>query len=104
MAVPPCKTPTVFASPRKHEDGDAKEVAPVPSTIDHVVSCRYCLNRFELFDAAWCRHREIAPSKICPHCLLCLCRHPAYQDPLLWKEAPEGYRRRGFRMLFVFYL
>ncbi len=70
----------------------------------HLVRCPYCLKRFELFTAAWCGHRSAEPSKLCPHCQRCLCRHPAYVEPRFWKDAPLGFRKRGFRRLFLYYV
>ena len=72
----------------------------------HPVRCTYCSTAFDLFAAAWCEHVEGGhePSKRCPSCGLCLCAHPAYDEPLFWKEAPVAFQARGFRQLFLFYL
>ncbi len=68
----------------------------------HVILCPVCTQRFDLFTATWCTHPE--PSKVCPHCDHCVCEHPAYQEPLFWKEAPLGFKREGFQRLFLYYL
>jgi len=70
----------------------------------HPVWCPYCRKQFDLFAAAWCVHTQSQPSKICPHCTRCICDDPAYHEPLFWKEAPRGFRERGFNRLFLFYL
>lgn len=70
----------------------------------HVVRCPLCLVLFDLFEAAWCDHSALEPSKLCPACRRCLCEHPEYSQPELWKEAPLAFRRNGFRRLFVRYL
>jgi len=70
----------------------------------HAVGCIYCFGVFDLFRARWCTHRDGHPSKICPHCARCLCAHPMYGHPELWKDAPAAFRRHGFRGLFVLYL
>lgn len=69
-----------------------------------LVVCPYCEETFDLFAASWCVHAEESPSKICPHCERCLCRHPAYRNPQFWKDAPLGFRRNGFRRLFLLYV
>jgi len=74
---------------------------PVPRI--HLVICPYCTGEFDLFAASWCENTE-EPSKICPHCERCVCRHPAYAEPHFWKEAPVGFQRYGFRRLFLLYL
>jgi hypothetical protein len=33
-----------------------------------------------------------------------MCAHPAYAEPLFWKEAPAAFQERGFERLFLFYL
>jgi predicted amidophosphoribosyltransferase len=78
--------------------GIATRMMPV-----HVVVCPYCAREFELFGAAWCRD-EGEPSKVCAHCGRCLCRHPPYQEPHFWKDAPLAFQRQGFQRLFLFYL
>jgi hypothetical protein len=70
----------------------------------HEVCCPYCGNVFDLFAAKWCEHFDREPSKVCPHCQSCLCNHPAYGEPLFWKEAPKAFRAKGFSKLFLFYL
>jgi len=69
----------------------------------HRITCQYCSQRFELFEAVWCPHLD-APSKTCPHCGHRLCGHPAYREPRYWKDAPLAFRRRGFQRLFLFYV
>ncbi len=69
----------------------------------HPVRCPYCAGSFDLFGAAWCRHQR-EPSKVCPLCGRCLCEHPSYQEPRFWKDAPLGFRRRGFQRLFLLYI
>ena len=73
-----------------------------PSTPTHWVICPYCIATFNLFAASWCWHTE-EPSKVCPHCGRCLCRHPAYSEPHFWKPAPVIFQRHGFERLFLFY-
>jgi len=70
----------------------------------HLVRCPYCAAEFDVFAATWCAHQEIEASKLCPDCQRCLCEHPAYEEPLFWKDAPEAFRQRGFQRLFLFYL
>jgi hypothetical protein len=72
----------------------------------HLVCCPYCRAEFDLFAAPWCEHQGAAidASKTCPRCRRCLCGHPAYAEPLFWKEAPAAFRERGFQRLFLFYL
>ena len=72
--------------------------------IRYLIRCPFCQGQFDLFAAAWCGHRDNQPSKICPRCACCLCDHPAYDQPALWKEAPPVFQRRGFRRLSVLYL
>jgi hypothetical protein len=71
---------------------------------EHLVCCRYCGTRFDLFAASWCEHRKTEASKICPSCTRCLCAHPAYSEPHFWKDASTGFQKQGFRRLFLFYL
>lgn len=73
----------------------------------HLVRCPYCAGEFDLFAAAWCEHQGgggPAASKRCPGCGRCMCAHPAYAEPLFWKEAPAAFQERGFERLFLFYL
>ena len=70
----------------------------------HLVCCPYCRTRFDLFAAAWCEHQGVELSKLCPSCRRCVCEHPAYAEPLFWKDAPTAFQKRGFRRLFMFYL
>src|SRR5262249_43177644 len=70
----------------------------------HMVRCPYCAAEFDLFAATWCPHQTAEASKLCPDCSRCLCEHPAYEEPLFWKDAPEAFRQRGFQRLFLFYL
>ncbi len=72
--------------------------------LGHNVACPYCGKGFDVFAAVWCNHPLAERSKICPHCDRCLCQHPAYQEPLFWKEAPLAFQRQGFQRLFLFYL
>lgn len=74
------------------------------AAVVHRVCCPYCQTPFNLFTAAWCGHQDGQPSKRCPSCQRCLCRHPAYMEPHFWKEAPPAFQRRGFDRLFLFYL
>jgi hypothetical protein len=67
------------------------------------VGCPYCAKAFDLFAAAWCTNPN-ERSKVCPHCGRCVCGHPAYQEPLFWKDAPLAFRRHGFLRLFLLYL
>jgi predicted amidophosphoribosyltransferase len=69
----------------------------------HLVQCPYCAKTFDLFAAAWCGHTT-EPSKLCCHCGQCLCQHPTYRERHYWKEAPLGFRRQGFRRLFLLYI
>lgn len=68
----------------------------------HEIVCPRCARPFDLFAARWCTHPE--RSKLCPHCDCCACEHPAYREPRFWKEAPLGFKRRGFQRLFLYYL
>jgi hypothetical protein len=70
----------------------------------HLVRCPYCRTEFDLFAATWCEHVERVPSKLCPLCRRCVCEHPAYAEPLFWKDAPRAFRDRDFERLFLFYL
>lgn len=70
----------------------------------HPVRCPYCLIEFDLFTAPWCEHFDGQPSKVCPSCRRCLCEHPAYAEPLFWKDAPAAFQSEGFKKLFLFYL
>ena len=72
-------------------------------TPHHPVVCAYCATTFDLFAAAWCLDAE-ERSKVCPHCRRCMCQHPAYREPLFWKQAPLGFQRQGFERLFLYYL
>ncbi|HYC22581.1 MAG TPA: hypothetical protein VEI94_07755 [Candidatus Bathyarchaeia archaeon] len=69
----------------------------------HQISCPYCREEFDLFVAPWCGDQP-EPSKICPSCGRCLCKHPAYTQPAFWKQAPAAFERYGFRRLFLLYL
>ena len=51
--------------------------------------------------AGWCGCGRGHPSKICPGCERCLCDHPEYDRPALWREAPPALRVAGFEKLFV---
>jgi hypothetical protein len=77
---------------------------PLEASTLHTVSCPYCHEAFDLFRAPWCAHQDVEPSKICPSCERCLCWHPAYGEPLFWKEAPTIFQEHGFRRLFLLYL
>jgi hypothetical protein len=72
--------------------------------VQHEIRCSYCAALFDLFSAKWCEHLEREPSKVCPHCRRCLCDHPAYGEPLFWKDAPLAFQAVGFRKLFLLYL
>ena len=72
--------------------------------VRHPVRCPYCANEFDLFAACWCEHQQGEASKVCPSCRRCVCQHPAYLEPLFWKDAPAGFQQQGFRRLFLFYL
>lgn len=78
--------------------------APTAGSAPRLVICPYCAQQFDLFAAPWCAHAEESPSKICPQCERCLCTHPAYRNPQLWKDAPLGFRRNGFQRLFLLYV
>ena len=71
--------------------------------MQHLVTCRSCGERFDLFGADWCAHGD-QPSKVCPGCLECFCGLPAYRQPSMWKIAPLGFQKRGFQKIFVGYL
>jgi len=81
--------------------GGAENIARIP---EHLVCCRYCGTRFDLFAASWCEHRDSEASKICPSCTRCPCADPAYTEPRFWREASTGFQNQGFRRLFLFYL
>jgi hypothetical protein len=81
-----------------------RRIAPSAHANHHRVSCPYCNTRFDLFAATWCEHLENEPSKVCPGCRRCLCGHPAYAEPLFWKDAPAAFQAEGFRRLFLFYI
>ena len=68
----------------------------------HMILCTYCGRAFDLFAAVWCEHK-VEPSKVCAHCLNCLCLHPAYPEPHFWKEPPQVFRNQGFQRLFLYY-
>ena len=76
---------------------------PAPS-VPHPVRCPYCASEFDLFAVSWCEHWQLQASKICPHCVGCLCGHPAYSEPHFWKPAPAAFQKEGFQRLFLFYL
>ena len=90
--------PEAQASAPRSANGAGKRIGA------HIVSCPYCVNRFDLFAAAWCADDVQEPSKLCPACGRCLCRHPQYGEPHFWKDAPSIFRRHGFRRLFLLYL
>ena len=69
----------------------------------HPVGCIYCSRVFDLLTARWCEHGSRQPSKECTHCGRCLCGHPMYGWPHLWREATPLLRRHGFRKMFVLY-
>lgn len=75
-----------------------------PAVESHVVRCPLCSADFELLAAPWCGCGRGHPSKICPHCERCLCRHPDYGREALWRAAPPALRARGFDRLFIHYL
>jgi hypothetical protein len=80
--------------------------SPLPKRPEafHAVRCLYCRTEFNLFAAHWCPHLDSQPSKLCPSCNRCLCDHPAYDEPLFWKDPPALFRSEGFQRLFLFYL
>lgn len=75
-----------------------------PAIATHVVRCPLCAADFDLLSARWCGCVGVHPSKICPGCERCLCRHPGYERPALWRPAPPALRARGFERLFILYL
>ncbi|GAB4349478.1 MAG: hypothetical protein Kow0099_32530 [Candidatus Abyssubacteria bacterium] len=72
----------------------------------HLVKCWHCGKDFDLLAAMWCGcgTRVDRPSKVCPHCLQCICSHPDYQNEALWGTAPRYLRQRGFERIFYLYL
>jgi hypothetical protein len=72
----------------------------------HLVECWHCKKRFNLPAAAWCGCgvNIERPSKVCPHCLQCICLHPDYDNPLLWGDAPKFLKHQGFARFFYLYL
>jgi len=89
---------------RSHEAASGGGFAAKVRSAEHVIGCPYCQTEFDLFAAHWCEHIEAEPSKVCPGCNRCLCDHPAYAEPLFWKEAPSAFQAEGFGRLFLFYL
>lgn len=79
-----------------------------PSTVrlSHMVRCKHCEKRFDLVRARWCTCGVCPdrPSKVCPHCLQCICLHPDYHNEALWGDPPPFLRRLGFIKLFYLYL
>jgi NAD-dependent SIR2 family protein deacetylase len=69
----------------------------------HPVGCIYCRRTFDLLRARWCEHTAGHASKLCPGCGRCLCGHPMYTWPHLWREASPLLRSHGFDKLFVLY-
>lgn len=70
----------------------------------HPVRCPHCASGFDLLGAAWCGCVRGHPSKICPACDRCLCGHPDYDRPALWRDPPAALRAHGFEKLFIYYL
>jgi hypothetical protein len=70
----------------------------------HDVLCPQCGGHFNLLAAPWCGCTDGHPSKICPGCGKCLCRHPDYGRHSLWVEPPAVLRNVGFEKLFIYYL
>jgi hypothetical protein len=70
----------------------------------HPVRCPRCAAPFDLLAAPWCGCTRGHPSKICPSCERCLCDHPDYDRPALWRDPPAALRTRGFEKLFIHYL
>jgi hypothetical protein len=73
------------------------------AVLQHMIECRACRSRFDLFAAEWCHHADV-PSKVCPACHECFCSLPSYHQPSMWKAAPLGFQKRGFQKIFVGYL
>jgi hypothetical protein len=71
-----------------------------------LVKCWHCGEEFDLVGAMWCGcgARVKRPSKVCPHCLQCVCSHPDYLNEALWGTAPRYLRQHGFDRLFYLYL
>jgi hypothetical protein len=72
----------------------------------HKVRCWHCGRDFDLITAMWCGcgTRVTRPSKICPHCLQCICMHPDYSNEALWGTPPRYLKQHGFDRLFYLYL
>ncbi len=72
----------------------------------HYVLCRYCEREFDLICADWCSCGvgTRRPSKVCPHCNLCICLHPDYANDALWGDPPRFLKEHGFEKLFYLYL
>ena len=92
---------------RRDANSNEQGGAPGPkgeARTEHLVACRFCGRRFELFAAPWCRHGQERSAKECPFCRQCSCGDPRFSDPRLWVTAPLAFRRHGFRRLFIDYL
>jgi hypothetical protein len=94
-----------------HLGRNSKEAGVLPAQersatqpLTHRVVCPLCSTGFDLLAAPWCGCDRGHPSKICPSCERCLCRHPDYGRAALWHDAPAALRRRGFDRLFIYYL
>jgi hypothetical protein len=85
-------------------DGDGGGAVPKGGRDAHHVRCPSCGDLFELFAAGWCDHGPPRPSKLCPHCGVCVCLDANYSDRRFWREAPPAFQRHGIRELFVRYL
>jgi hypothetical protein len=85
-------------------DGDGEGAVPKGGRDAHYVRCPSCGDLFELFAAGWCDHGPPQPSKLCPHCGVCVCLDANYSDRRFWREAPPAFQRHGIRELFVRYL
>ncbi len=72
----------------------------------HPVKCWHCSKNFDLLKADWCACgiSSQRPSKVCPHCLQCICLHPDYENDDLWGDVPNFLKKHGFGRLFYLYL
>ncbi|UCD57928.1 MAG: hypothetical protein JSV16_02110 [Candidatus Hydrogenedentota bacterium] len=70
------------------------------------MKCWRCGKEFDLLAARWCGCgvNVERPSKVCAHCLHCICSHPDYDNETLWGNAPRYLKQQGFARLFYLYL